>query len=69
MPAEGGGIRFRRPDIMTAPFAAVLLDMDGTLLDTEQVYLTSLINALDAFGYRDVIAICHAMIGLPGPEC
>jgi HAD superfamily hydrolase (TIGR01509 family) len=49
--------------------AAVLLDMDGTLLDTEQVYLTSLITALEAFGYREATAICHAMIGLPGPEC
>jgi HAD superfamily hydrolase (TIGR01509 family) len=53
----------------SATIAAVLLDMDGTLLDTEQVYLTSLISALDAFGYRDGTAICHAMIGLPGPEC
>ena len=42
---------------------------DAVLLDTEQVYLTSLINALDAFGYRDATAVCHAMIGLPGPEC
>ena len=49
--------------------AAVLLDMDGTLLDTEQVYLTSLITALEAYGYREATAICHAMIGLPGPEC
>jgi HAD superfamily hydrolase (TIGR01509 family) len=53
----------------SATIEAVLLDMDGTLLDTEQVYLTSLINALEAFGYREATAICHAMIGLPGPEC
>ncbi len=54
---------------MTTPVRAILLDMDGTLLDTEQIYLASLIKALDAHGYRDATTICHAMIGLPGPEC
>jgi HAD superfamily hydrolase (TIGR01509 family) len=48
---------------------AVLLDMDGTLLDTERVYLTSLTLALETFGYTDGAAIGHAMIGIPGPEC
>ncbi|WP_454616962.1 HAD family hydrolase [Bradyrhizobium cenepequi] len=50
--------------------SAVLLDMDGTLLDTEKVYFDSLVAALNAHGYTDdVVAVCHAMIGLPGPEC
>jgi HAD superfamily hydrolase (TIGR01509 family) len=50
--------------------SAVLLDMDGTLLDTEKVYFDSLVAALHAHGYTDdVVAVCHAMIGLPGPEC
>ena len=50
--------------------SAVLLDMDGTLLDTERVYLDSLVAALNAHGYTDdVVALCHAMVGLPGPEC
>ena len=49
--------------------SAVLLDMDGTLLDTERVYHHSLVTALNAFGLADAIAISHAMIGLPGPEC
>jgi HAD superfamily hydrolase (TIGR01509 family) len=48
---------------------AVLLDMDGTLLDTERVYLAGLGAALTAFGYHDGVAIGHAMIGIPGPEC
>ena len=49
---------------------AVLLDMDGTLLDTERVYFDSLVTALGAFGYTDnVEALCHAMVGLPGPDC
>ena len=51
-------------------FAAVLLDMDGTLLDTERVYLQSTIAALNACGYSDGVAdLCHAMIGIPGPDC
>ncbi|MGY3606727.1 MULTISPECIES: HAD family hydrolase [unclassified Bradyrhizobium] len=50
--------------------SAVLLDMDGTLLDTEKVYFNSLVAALNARGYTDdVVTLCHAMIGLPGPEC
>jgi HAD superfamily hydrolase (TIGR01509 family) len=50
--------------------SAVLLDMDGTLLDTEKVYFHSLVSALDAAGYTDdAVALCHAMVGLPGPAC
>jgi HAD superfamily hydrolase (TIGR01509 family) len=49
---------------------AVLLDMDGTLLDTEKIYFESLVAALDAHGYGDdATALCHAMVGLPGPAC
>ncbi|WP_436213077.1 HAD family hydrolase [Bradyrhizobium sp. LjRoot220] len=49
---------------------AVLLDMDGTLLDTERVYFDSLVAALGAYGYTDdVETLCHAMVGLPGPDC
>jgi HAD superfamily hydrolase (TIGR01509 family) len=48
---------------------AVLLDMDGTLLDTERVYQASLTAALDAFGYPDATTIYHAMIGIPLAEC
>jgi HAD superfamily hydrolase (TIGR01509 family) len=49
---------------------AVLLDMDGTLLDTETVYCESLLAALTGLGYTDgIAALCHAMIGIPGPEC
>ncbi|KJC43670.1 HAD family hydrolase [Bradyrhizobium sp. LTSP885] len=49
---------------------AVLLDMDGTLLDTEKVYFDSLVAALTAFDYgEDAVALCHSMVGLPGPVC
>ena len=50
--------------------SAVLLDMDGTLLDTEKVYFNSLVAALNTNGYADdAVALCHAMVGLPGPAC
>lgn len=49
---------------------AVLLDMDGTLLDTEKVYLESSIAALNACGYTEGVAeLCYQMIGIPGPDC
>jgi HAD superfamily hydrolase (TIGR01509 family) len=49
--------------------SAVLLDMDGTLLDTERVYRVSLCNALADLGYGDGTEIAHAMIGMPAAEC
>lgn len=49
--------------------AAVLLDMDGTLIDTERVYIDSLTAVLTGFGFADVNKVCHAMIGLAGPDC
>lgn len=47
----------------------VLLDMDGTLIDTEVIYFASTMAAMNSLGYPDATEICHAMIGIPGPEC
>lgn len=72
MPARGRHARSHRSLDVIADWnvRAVLLDMDGTLLDTERVYFDSLIAALQAHGYTDdLTALCHAMVGLPGPEC
>jgi HAD superfamily hydrolase (TIGR01509 family) len=72
LPAHEGGTRRGRGRAVTGKWdvRAVLLDMDGTLLDTERVYFDSLVGALTAFGYTDDIeALCHAMVGLPGAEC
>jgi len=72
LPAEEGSARRARGGIMTRKWnvSAVLLDMDGTLLDTEKVYFDSLVASLAAFGFTDdVTTLCHAMVGLPGSEC
>jgi HAD superfamily hydrolase (TIGR01509 family) len=72
LPAQGGrGRRSGGIDVTgTWNVRAVLLDMDGTLLDTERVYFDSLVGALNMHGYTDdVVPLCHAMVGLPGPEC
>jgi HAD superfamily hydrolase (TIGR01509 family) len=72
LPAQGGGTRRKGGRDVTDRWdvRAVLLDMDGTLLDTERMYFDSLVTALNHFGYTDdVEALCHAMVGLPGPDC
>jgi len=48
---------------------AVLLDMDGTLLDTERIYLASLSSALADLGYPDGLAIAQTMTGIHAAEC
>ena len=47
----------------------ILLDMDDTLIDTEVVYFASTLAAMKSLGYPDAVDTCHAMIGIPGPEC
>ena len=71
LPPESGGARRERGNVTgQLRVSAVLLDMDGTLLDTEKVYFDSLVAALNASGYTDdIIPLCHAMVGLPGAEC
>lgn len=72
LPAQGGRARRGHGRDVTGKWdvRAVLLDMDGTLLDTERMYFDSLVTALNAFGFADdVEALCHAMVGLPGPDC
>jgi HAD superfamily hydrolase (TIGR01509 family) len=71
MSAQGGVAGCEPGDVNREwDIKAVLLDMDGTLLDTERVYVQCLIVALEACGYNgDTLTLCHSMIGLPGPEC
>jgi beta-phosphoglucomutase-like phosphatase (HAD superfamily) len=46
----------------------VILDMDGTLHDTEGVYHAALKQAVSAVGFAITDAFCHSLIGIPGPE-
>jgi HAD superfamily hydrolase (TIGR01509 family) len=72
LPAQDGGTSCQSGGHLMerCNISAVLLDMDGTLLDTEKVHLESLIAALTTCGYTDdITALCHTMIGIPGPEC
>jgi HAD superfamily hydrolase (TIGR01509 family) len=56
---------------MTLPNAvdAVILDMDGTLHDTEWVYHRALKQAVAAVGFSVSDSFCHSLIGIPGAEC
>jgi beta-phosphoglucomutase-like phosphatase (HAD superfamily) len=71
LPAQGGTRREPGRNVTDRwDVRAVLLDMDGTLIDTERMYFDSLVGALNAFGYiDDVETLWHAMVGLPGPDC
>lgn len=55
---------------MTLPrrVSAVILDMDGTLHDTEGVYHAALKRAVQAVGFAVTDAFCHSLIGIPGAE-
>ncbi len=54
--------------ILPRRLSAVILDMDGTLHDTEAVYHESLKRAVEAVGFAVTDAFCHSLIGIPGTE-
>lgn len=54
--------------ILPKRLSAVILDMDGTLHDTERVYHAALRQAVQAVGFAVTEAFCHSLIGIPGPE-
>ncbi|MGH7068813.1 MAG: HAD family hydrolase [Acetobacteraceae bacterium] len=47
---------------------AVVLDMDGTLHDTEAHYHAALKKAVEAVGFSVTDAFCHSLIGIPAGE-
>ena len=72
LPAQGGDAKREHTGSVTDRWTikAVLLDMDGTLLDTEKLFMDSLVAAMAALGYTDdIAALCHAMVGLTGAQC
>jgi HAD superfamily hydrolase (TIGR01509 family) len=51
------------------PVDAVIFDMDGTLIDSEAIYIIGMQDAARTLGLALPLALCHAMLGLPGPKC
>lgn len=51
------------------PVEAAIFDMDGTLIDSETVYMAGMQDAARILGLDLPISICHAMVGVPRREC
>jgi HAD superfamily hydrolase (TIGR01509 family) len=54
--------------VLPNPLDAVILDMDGTLHDTEGIYHTALKRAVAAVGFSVTELFVHSLIGIPGKE-
>jgi HAD superfamily hydrolase (TIGR01509 family) len=52
---------------VSPPFAAVIFDMDGTLLDTQAIYRAALEQALAMAGVKLDRGFADQLMGLPGP--
>jgi HAD superfamily hydrolase (TIGR01509 family) len=51
------------------PIEAALFDMDGLLIDSEAVYLEAYRAAARDMAVEMPLALIHAMIGVPTPDC
>jgi beta-phosphoglucomutase-like phosphatase (HAD superfamily) len=51
------------------PVEAVIFDMDGTLIDSEAVFITAMQEAARSRRLEMSLAFCHSMIGIPRREC
>lgn len=50
------------------PVGAVILDMDGTLLDTESIYIRTFLETAAKLGHPLQDSFLHSLIGLPGGD-
>ena len=50
------------------PVGAVILDMDGTLLDTESIYIRTFLETAATLGHPLQDSFLHSLIGLPGGD-
>jgi HAD superfamily hydrolase (TIGR01509 family) len=50
------------------PHQAVILDMDGTLLDTESIYIRTFLETSTTLGYPLEETFLHGLVGLPGAD-
>jgi HAD superfamily hydrolase (TIGR01509 family) len=55
--------------MLEEPVEAVIFDMDGTLIDSESVYIAGMQDAARTLGLALPIDLCHAMVGVPSHEC
>jgi HAD superfamily hydrolase (TIGR01509 family) len=55
--------------MLGGPVEAVIFDMDGTLIDSESVYIAGMQEAARSLGVEMPLDFCHSMVGLPGPTC
>ncbi len=51
------------------PFDAVLFDMDGTLIDTESLYMEEWIRATELQGFKLTDVLWQKMLGRPTVDC
>ena len=51
------------------PVEAAIFDMDGTLIDSETVYMAGMQDAARILGLDLPISLCHAMVGVPRTQC
>jgi HAD superfamily hydrolase (TIGR01509 family) len=55
--------------MLQKPVEAVIFDMDGTLIDSEAVYIAGMQHAARILGLEMPITFCHSMVGVPSHEC